>query len=114
MNTLIIVAANPGQSHRPAEAVRLAVGLAAWQRLRVFLWLSGPAVRVLQADLEPAVDGDLLRQMAPQLVGSGVEVWTEQDNAWLAQLNQPILTPQPMSTAALAAQRARMERELTL
>jgi hypothetical protein len=48
MNLLVIVTADPQVSPRPAEAVRIAAGVAVWGKVRVILWLDGPAALSLE------------------------------------------------------------------
>jgi hypothetical protein len=64
---LFIIASDPRISPRPAEAVRIAAGLAAWQRVRVTVYLRGPAVLALSEFPEDLIDADHFRDYLPGL-----------------------------------------------
>ena len=49
---LIVVDADPRQTHRAAEGLRLAAGLAAWMTTEITVCLLGPASVLLEADEE--------------------------------------------------------------
>jgi hypothetical protein len=65
--TLFLIASNPHASHRPAEGVRIAAGVAAWKKTRVRLYLHGDAVRCLDEWAEELVDGDNFPSYLPIL-----------------------------------------------
>ena len=71
---LVIITADPRTSPRPAEAVRIAAGLGAWQRVVVTLYLRAAAVLVLSEHPDELVDGDLFRRYLPLVPECGGEV----------------------------------------
>lgn len=54
---VVLIRGNPRESHRPGEAVRIALGLAAGEH-RVDIILLGMAPLLLTAELEDLVDGE--------------------------------------------------------
>jgi hypothetical protein len=62
---LLIVDSDPRNSPRPAEAVRIAAGVGAWERLRVILYLHGPAVALLDPESDQFPDGDNYARYLP-------------------------------------------------
>jgi hypothetical protein len=68
---LLVVSTNPELSPRPAEAVRIAAGVSAWQNVRVHLWLRGEAIRMLDEDHPAFMDEEHidrhLESLAPQV-----------------------------------------------
>jgi sulfur relay (sulfurtransferase) complex TusBCD TusD component (DsrE family) len=56
--TLVTVSEDPRESHRPAEAVRIAAGIGGWNKTEVDVLLLGPASRVLSPWADECVDGE--------------------------------------------------------
>ncbi len=44
---LFVVSSDPRTSHRPAEAIRIAAGVGAWETTQVHVYLHGPSVLLL-------------------------------------------------------------------
>ncbi len=65
--TLVRITENPAESHRPAEAVRIAAGIGGWKKTEVDLLLEGPAARLLSPWAEEFVDGENYRHYLPIL-----------------------------------------------
>lgn len=74
---LLILSADPSLTGRPAEAVRLAAGLAACGQLQVRVYLHGPAVKALAPQASDAVDMDLLIQCWPLVASLEAPVLVE-------------------------------------
>ena len=57
-SALFIVSTDPRQSHRPAEAVRIAAGILPWKKIRVRLYFHVPLVHALlhQPDIMLGLD----------------------------------------------------------
>lgn len=65
---LFVIREDPRTSPRPAEAVRIAAGLAVGSRLQVAVYLRGPAAWMLSERAEEWVDGDHFREYLPFIV----------------------------------------------
>jgi len=74
---VVLVASNPRARHRPAAAIRLAAGLAAWRNVAVTLFFTGPATAALSADCEDFVDEESYTRYLPLFVESGGRVYVE-------------------------------------
>ena len=47
MKALFVITSDPRTSHRPAEAIRIAAGVGAWNKVDVSLYLHGEARRLM-------------------------------------------------------------------
>jgi len=74
---LVVVASDPRSSHRPAEAIRLAAGLAAWRNVVVTLFFTGPASAAVGADCDDFVDEESYTRYLPMFVESGGNVYVQ-------------------------------------
>ncbi len=61
---LVLIKSNPLESHRPAEALRIALGLASGDH-EVVIVLLDQAPLLLADDTEDLVDGDILQKYLP-------------------------------------------------
>jgi len=84
---LFIIDSDPRSSRRPAEAVRIAAGIAAWRQVDVSLYFRGHAALALTEEAESLMDGDNFTRYLPVLREAGARV----------------LSGERMSDAALAA-----------
>lgn len=82
---LIIVQSDPRTSGRPAEAVRLAAGVSAWEKVRVSLYLAGESTRLLVSDGSPIVDGDGLEEHLEMLRDRDHRLYVERGNPHLGR-----------------------------
>jgi hypothetical protein len=57
---VMLITEDPLHSHRPAEAIRIALGLDSGDKGRVTIILRGVAARLLTSEVEDAVDGEEL------------------------------------------------------
>ena len=80
---LVVVASDPRTSHRPAEAIRLAAGLAAWRNVAVTLFFTGPATAAVSTDCEDFVDEESYTRYLPLFVESSGRVYVESSGAKL-------------------------------
>ena len=62
---LIIVTNDPRQSARPAEAIRVAAGVGAWNRVETTLYLRGAAALALGEFTDELVDEDHFQRYLP-------------------------------------------------
>jgi hypothetical protein len=103
---LFIVRSDPRTSPRPAEAVRIAAGIGAWQGVGIRLYLHGEAARLLREDADLLVDGELYERYLPDIAGWGQPVLVEasaHDRILGAPPSIPAGPVQPPALAELAA-----------
>ena len=77
---LFIITADPRTSPRPAEAVRTAAGIAAWQQVEVSVYFRGPAALALGEDAEFLADGDQFLHCLPILREAGARLLSGDDS----------------------------------
>ena len=65
-NLAVVIREDPRTSHRPVEALRIALGLAAGSH-KTTVVLLGEAVRLLSEDSDDIVDVDILEKYLPSL-----------------------------------------------
>jgi hypothetical protein len=83
MNLLVIVSTDPRVSPRPAEAVRIAAGVAVWGKVRLVVWLDGPAALGLEETRDDVCDGEILGRHLEVLQQAGGRVLVTRDNPHL-------------------------------
>jgi hypothetical protein len=66
---LFIISSDPRVSHRPAEAIRIAVGTGAWARAEVNVCLTGAATLMLNEGEEALKDADQFSAFCAKLEG---------------------------------------------
>jgi hypothetical protein len=87
---LFVIDSDPRRSGRPAEAVRIAAGIAAWKQAEVSLYFRGEAGRALTDEAESLRDGDTFARYLPVLREAGArllsdaEMTEEELAAWAA------------------------------
>jgi hypothetical protein len=85
---LLIVESDPRQSARPAEAIRIAAGVAAWKKAEVTLYLRGPAIRALGEWVDDLKEEDNFTRYLPLLAESGRSVLAQAGAPELADLGE--------------------------
>ena len=65
-SVLVVVQGDPLKSHRPVEALRIALGLASGDAAVRVMLLKG-AVRLLSNDTDDVIDGDILEKYLPSI-----------------------------------------------
>ena len=101
---LFVIDADPRANGRAVEAVRIAVGIAAWKRVDVAVYLAGAAVLVASENVDDLVEADNLVRYAPLLRDLGRPIYI--DGAFkpgLTETTVPIETIDRTGLAALAA-----------
>jgi xanthosine utilization system XapX-like protein len=101
--TLIVVDADPLRSHRPAEALRLAAGLAACGTTDVSLYLAGPAIALLGTK-EDLMGEEDVRLAWPVLEESSVAVFADRIPAAGTSVFESVRQLEPGGLARLAAE----------
>jgi hypothetical protein len=99
---LVIVESDPRSSPRPAEAIRIAAGVGAWQKADITLCLRGPAVLALGEYTDDLMDEDNFVRYLPIIREWGRPVYVQQGEPLLSDLGEASLPFQPVSDAELA------------
>jgi hypothetical protein len=99
---LVIVESDPRDSARPAEAIRITAGVAAWKRAELNLYLRGPAVHSLTEFADELVDEDNFTRYLPMLAEWQRPVLVEQGAKALEDLGDPVLEYREIDDAELA------------
>jgi hypothetical protein len=99
---LFMVTSDPRVSARPAEAVRIAAGVGAWETLDAVLYLRGAAVLALGEDAEELVDGDNFVRYLPLATEAGRRVCAQRGSPLLTELGETRISFVPMDDDELA------------
>jgi hypothetical protein len=89
MRLLVIVTSDPRLSPRPAEAVRIAAGVAVWREVQVTIWLHGSSVLGLDDLRDDLWDASLFGAHFVLLRDSGGRVLVSEGNPFLKGVEQP-------------------------
>ncbi|HUK57231.1 MAG TPA: hypothetical protein VLY20_11280 [Nitrospiria bacterium] len=81
---LVLIKSDPLESHRPVEAVRIALGLVSSDH-SVAVVLLNRSPLLLSVDTEDLIDGDLLQKYLPAFKELGQTFWVE-ENAFKTHL----------------------------
>jgi hypothetical protein len=84
---LILIGGDPRTSTRPAEAVRIAAGVGAWQKVRVSVYFEGEAIRCLTEAAEDSQGGPILVQYLPMVTAHGGEIYVEAKHRLLNEVD---------------------------
>jgi hypothetical protein len=101
-SALLIIRDDPRRSPRPAEAVRLAAGVAPWKKVKFTLYLHGPAVLALSSQVDLLVDEENYRRYLPLLAEHQQRICVEEGQPLLAQLEEPTIPFVPIRPDELA------------
>ena len=74
---LVLIKSNPLESHRPVEAIRIALGLASGDHTVVIVLLNQTPL-LLADDTEDLVDGDILQKYLPVFKEMGQTFFVEE------------------------------------
>ena len=99
---LLIVTTDPRISPRPAEAVRIAAGVGAWQKIDVTLYLRDAAVLALGELAEELVDGEKFTQYLPLVAEWGRPLYVQRGAPALTELGEARMTFQTIDDTQLA------------
>ena len=99
---LFIIQSDPRHSGRPAEAVRIAAGVGAWEKIEVTVYLRESAVLVLGEQAEALRDGEDYARYLPILRDLGRPVYVQQGAAALGELGPTTLPCKEISDEQLA------------
>jgi hypothetical protein len=99
---LFVIDADPRVSGRPAEAVRIAAGIGAWNKVTVSLYLRGFATLMLAEDIADLVDSDNYERYLPSLSEPGSPIYVQNSSSFLAQAKTGRAAYQEISDQKLA------------
>lgn len=104
---LVLIKSNPLKSHRPVEAIRIALGLASGEH-PVQIVLMNQAPLLLAQESEDLVDGEHLPQYLPTLKEWGQTFYVEEERWKALKLDKTEyqIVPIPMSQIAQLLQQA--------
>jgi len=101
---LVVVTSDPKSSHRPAEAIRLAAGVAAWRKVDISIYFAGPAVVAVSPDPDDFVDEESYTRYLPMLQEFGCPILVEGGRPAAGPTSVPYATISPKELATRAAQ----------
>ena len=92
MPTRILIATNadPRSSRRVAEAVRVAAGVGAWEKVAVDLYFHGPAVLCLDEYADEYPDGNVFEQYLPSIRKHSGKIYAEAESEHLGGIETAI------------------------
>ncbi|MBI1178662.1 hypothetical protein GC207_14615 [bacterium] len=91
---LIVVTSDPVKSGRLAEAIRLAAGISAWQKVAVTLFVGGEAVNGLLPGEGRFFDEDNIVEFLPALAERNQELYVEAGHPLVAANRTEIAFPE--------------------
>jgi predicted peroxiredoxin len=108
---LVLISADPRDSHRANEAMRIGLGVVSGEN-EVTIVLTGPAVHLLDADTDDLVDGDDIAKFRANLRAVGVPFHVAADAVpsdpdWNAEGHE-IVPVTPAEIAALVRESRRV------
>lgn len=112
MKALVIVNSDPRTSPRPAEAIRIAAGIAVWKKVEVTLVLCEAAVLSLREFPDELIDEDNFTRYLPLLKDTGRPVYVETGAPLLADLGETPVPYERIGIPQLAAMAAAADRVL--
>ena len=99
---LFIVTGDPRTSPRPAEAVRIAAGVAAWKKADIAVYLREEAVLALGESSGGLVEEEDYARYWPILAESSQPIYAQKNSAALRELGQAAVAFREISDAQLA------------
>ena len=99
---LFLITGDPRQSPRPAEAIRIAAGVAACKKTEVRVYLRDAAVLALSEYSDRFVDDENYARYLPILADPARPVYVQRDAPMLGELGEPCQRFQEISDGELA------------
>jgi hypothetical protein len=99
---LFIIATDPRVSPRPAEAIRIAAGVGAWQRVEVTVVLCAAAALSLGEFTDELMDEEHFNHYLPLVAKSDGPIYVQQGEAFLKELGVPLLKYQEIDAGRLS------------
>lgn len=85
---LCIIASDPRSSARPAEAIRIAAGVGAWQKVDITVYLRDAAVLALSEFADEFVDEDNFTRYFPIVAESGRPIYAQRGAPLLNEIGE--------------------------
>ena len=82
---VFLIRSNPCESHRPAEAIRIAAGLGVGKN-PIKILLTSEAPRVLSSEEEDLIDIEIIEKFLPFIEEMGIPFYVERDSPGEAAL----------------------------
>ena|SRR5438093_2686800 len=101
-NGLFVVTSDPRTSPRPAEAIRIAAGVNAWQNGAIHIYLHGPAVLAISEQTGELVDEELFVHYLPVFQSNGGKLYLEKNSAFVGQMANSSFSCTKIDVAELA------------
>lgn len=99
---VFVVSSDPRETHRPAEAIRVAAGIGAWKKADVRVYLRGPAIRALGEWVDDLkMEDDYIRYL-PIIRDWGHPVWVEAGAPELEELGEATVPFEALDAVELA------------
>ena len=86
MKVLFVIASDPGTSHRPAEAIRIAAGVRVWKKVDISVYLYGEAAKILGDEVGNFVDEEQFERYLPAVQEGSIYI--HKDDNELARLTR--------------------------
>ncbi len=99
---VFVVTSDPRETHRPAEAIRVAAGLGAWKKADVRVYLRGPAIRGLGEWVDDLKMEDDFTRYLPIIRDWGHPVWVQAGAAEIGDLGEATAPFEELDDAELA------------
>lgn len=99
---VFVVTSDPRETHRPAEAIRVAAGLGAWKKVDVRVYLRGAAIRGLGEWVDDLKMEDDFTRYLPIIRDWGHPVWVQAGAAEIADLGEATAPFEELDDAELA------------
>lgn len=106
-SVLFVVTGDPRSCHRPAEAIRIAAGIAAWKKADLTVYLHDAAALALSEWTDDFVDGDFFERYLPTLGQTAAGIFVQKDGAHNGALDRAPIAFQEMDERELAECSAR-------
>lgn len=85
-DVLILIDCDPRVDRRGAEAVRVGAGVGAWKKVRINLYLRGPAILALDEFAEDYPDGLHFAEYLPAFTQHGGTIYVEAGSPFLREI----------------------------
>lgn len=105
---LVLVTSDPRSSHRPAEAIRLAAGVATWRKVEVTLYFAGPAVLAVSSDADDFVNEESYTHYLPMFSELGRPIFVETSSPAVSEIKRGELRYETLSHEQLASVASKM------
>lgn len=98
----VLVTGNPHVDGRPAEAIRIAAGVATWKKADVSVYLHGPAIPSIGEWVDELVDDDTIGRYLPLVTEGNRPIYVEAGHPSLGELGETPHSFQEVSIHQLA------------